>query len=105
MNVPALAARAPPGATYVATGTGEARMSLMISRIEVSRTAGRVGQQHDELRLVTRRALERPVHEIGARRTDRALQRHDQHGGASANAGAIHSASSKLNNLSRTREI
>src|SRR5882672_10144953 len=33
MKVPALAARAPPGATKLATGTGEARISLMISRI------------------------------------------------------------------------
>src|SRR4030088_2801972 len=40
MKVPALAARAPPGATNDATGTGEARMSLMISRIEVSRPPG-----------------------------------------------------------------
>src|SRR3981081_2654569 len=40
MKVPALAARAPPGATNDATGTGEARMSLMISRIEVSSPPG-----------------------------------------------------------------
>src|SRR6266850_1439140 len=40
MKVPALAARAPPGATKLATGTGEARMSLMISRIEASRPPG-----------------------------------------------------------------
>src|SRR6267142_502087 len=40
MKVPALAARAPPGATKLATGTGEARMSLMISRIEVSSPPG-----------------------------------------------------------------
>src|SRR5436309_556015 len=40
MKVPALAARAPPGATKLATWTGEARMSLMISRIEVSSPPG-----------------------------------------------------------------
>src|SRR4051812_13104176 len=40
MKVPALAARAPLGATYTATGTGEARIALMISRIEVSRPPG-----------------------------------------------------------------
>ncbi len=38
--MPALAARAPSGATKVATGTGEARMSLMIERIEVSSPPG-----------------------------------------------------------------
>jgi hypothetical protein len=38
--VPALAARAPSGATYVATGTGEARIALMIERMEVSRPPG-----------------------------------------------------------------
>src|SRR5881394_3729511 len=36
MYVPALAARAPLGATNAATGTGEARMSLMIWRIDKS---------------------------------------------------------------------
>ena len=40
MKVPALAARAPLGATNEATGTGEARIALMISRIEVSRPPG-----------------------------------------------------------------
>src|SRR4051794_15549797 len=40
MKVPALAARAPLGATKAATGTGEARIALMISRIEVSRPPG-----------------------------------------------------------------
>src|SRR5438477_9709395 len=40
MKVPALAARAPLGATNDATGTGEARIALMISRIEVSRPPG-----------------------------------------------------------------
>jgi hypothetical protein len=40
MYVPALAARAPLGKTNVATGTGDARISLMMSRIEVSRPPG-----------------------------------------------------------------
>src|SRR5688500_13550147 len=40
MKVPALAARAPLGATNDATGTGEARIALMISRIDVSRPPG-----------------------------------------------------------------
>ncbi len=40
MNVPALAARAPPGATYPMTGTGEARIARMIWRIEVSSPPG-----------------------------------------------------------------
>jgi len=40
MKVPALAARAPLGPTQTATGTGEARMSLMMARIEVSRPPG-----------------------------------------------------------------
>jgi len=40
MNVPALAARAPLGATNDATGTGEARIALMISRIDVSSPPG-----------------------------------------------------------------
>src|SRR5689334_11297572 len=40
MNVPALAARAPLGATNTATGTGEARIALITSRIEVSRPPG-----------------------------------------------------------------
>ena len=38
--VPALAARAPLGATKTATGTGEARMARMICRIEVSSPPG-----------------------------------------------------------------
>ncbi len=40
MKVPALAARAPPGATKVATGTGEDRMSLIMLRIAPSRPPG-----------------------------------------------------------------
>src|SRR5689334_15699207 len=40
MKVPALAARAPLGATKPATGTGEARIALITSRIEVSRPPG-----------------------------------------------------------------
>src|SRR3954452_6929158 len=40
MKLPALAARAPLGATKAATGTGEARIALMMSRIEVSRPPG-----------------------------------------------------------------
>ena len=40
MYVPALAARAPLGATNAATGTGEARISLMIWRIDKSRPPG-----------------------------------------------------------------
>src|SRR6185436_4641474 len=40
MNVPALAARAPLGATKTATGTGEARIALITSRIEVSSPPG-----------------------------------------------------------------
>ena len=40
MKVPALAARAPLGATKEATGTGEARIALMISRIALSRPPG-----------------------------------------------------------------
>jgi hypothetical protein len=40
MKVPALAARAPLGATNTATGTGEARIALMTSRIEVSSPPG-----------------------------------------------------------------
>ncbi len=38
--MPALAARAPLGATKAATGTGEARIALMISRIDVSSPPG-----------------------------------------------------------------
>ena len=38
--MPALAARAPGGETYVATGTGEARIARMMSRIDVSRPPG-----------------------------------------------------------------
>jgi hypothetical protein len=38
--VPALAARAPEGDTYVATGTGDARIARMMSRIEVSSPPG-----------------------------------------------------------------
>ena len=38
--VPALAARAPLGATKTATGTGDARMARIICRIEVSRPPG-----------------------------------------------------------------
>jgi hypothetical protein len=40
MNVPALAARAPDGATNAATGMGEARMSWTIARIDVSSPPG-----------------------------------------------------------------
>src|ERR1051326_664051 len=40
MNVPALAARAPLGATNTTPGTGEARIALITSRIEVSRPPG-----------------------------------------------------------------
>ena len=40
MNVPVLAARAPLGATNTATGTGEARIALITSRIEVSSPPG-----------------------------------------------------------------
>src|SRR5215471_7078456 len=40
MYVPALAARAPLGATNAATGTGDARIALMMSRIERSRPPG-----------------------------------------------------------------
>jgi len=40
MNVPALAARAPDGATNAATGTGEARISCTINRIDVSSPPG-----------------------------------------------------------------
>ncbi len=40
MYVPALAARAPLGNTKVATGIGEARIPLMMSRIAVSRPPG-----------------------------------------------------------------
>src|SRR3954467_3930449 len=40
MKVPALAARAPLGATKEATGTGEARIALIISRIALSRPPG-----------------------------------------------------------------
>lgn len=38
--MPALAARAPLGATQATTGTGEARMALIMLRIEVSRPPG-----------------------------------------------------------------
>jgi hypothetical protein len=38
--VPALAARAPEGATQIATGTGEARMDWIISRMAESRPPG-----------------------------------------------------------------
>ncbi|WP_157731051.1 hypothetical protein [Variovorax sp. HW608] len=38
--MPALAARAPLGATKLATGTGEARMSLMMLRMEASSPPG-----------------------------------------------------------------
>ena len=38
--MPALAARAPDGATYAATGTGDARMSWTIRRIDVSSPPG-----------------------------------------------------------------
>ncbi len=40
VEVAALAAREPLGATKLATGTGEARMSLMSARIEVSSPPG-----------------------------------------------------------------
>src|SRR5262245_44930379 len=40
MKVPALAARAPLGATNTTTGTGEARIALITSRIEVSSPPG-----------------------------------------------------------------
>jgi hypothetical protein len=40
MYVPALAARAPLGETKEATGIGEARMALMMSRIAVSSPPG-----------------------------------------------------------------
>src|SRR5690349_7602359 len=40
MNVPALAARAPDGATYPTTGIGDARIACTIARIEVSRPPG-----------------------------------------------------------------
>src|SRR5215472_12890894 len=40
MYVPALAARAPLGATYSATGMGEASIAAMISRMEVSSPPG-----------------------------------------------------------------
>ena len=40
MNVPALAARAPDGATYATTGTGDARISCTIPRIDVSSPPG-----------------------------------------------------------------
>src|SRR5438477_7398706 len=40
MNAPALAARAPDGETYAATGTGDARISCTIRRIDVSRPPG-----------------------------------------------------------------
>src|SRR5690606_30379936 len=40
MYTPALAARAPLGATYIATGTGEARMFLIMWRMEVSSPPG-----------------------------------------------------------------
>ncbi|MNT91453.1 hypothetical protein D3C72_2325510 [compost metagenome] len=38
--MPALAARAPLGATKLATGTGLARIALMMLRMEVSRPPG-----------------------------------------------------------------
>src|SRR6266508_6459506 len=40
MNVPADAARAPDGETYVMTGTGEFRMAFVIFRVEESRPPG-----------------------------------------------------------------
>ena len=41
-------------------------------------TAGRVHAQHHELRLVACRPIDRAVDEIGARRADRAFERHDE---------------------------
>src|SRR5882762_3620921 len=73
MKVPALAARAPLGATNDATGTGEARMALMISRIEVSRPPG------VSMRSTTSCVPSAAAHEVRGRRTDGAFDRHHGH--------------------------
>ena len=78
--MPALAARAPLGATNAATGTGEARIALMMSRIDVSRPPGVSISQHDELRVFLRGAGKAALDEVRARGADRAGERHDENG-------------------------
>jgi hypothetical protein len=65
--VPALAARAPFGATYVSTGTGEAKIALMISRIEAAR---RVHAQNDETDRVRARCTQLTHDIVGDGRPD-----------------------------------
>ena len=59
---PAEAAWAPEGATKVATGTFDARIAVVISRVEVSRPPGVESSDHDEAapsRSASRRSLAR----------------------------------------------
>src|SRR3989440_5380862 len=80
MKVPALAARAPAGRDEA--GDLDRRSEDVLDDLAHRgvEPAGRVAAKHHELRLVLRRALQRPPHEIGARRADRALEGHDEHG-------------------------
>src|SRR5216110_3527085 len=74
MYVPALAARAPLGPTKTATGTREARIALMISRIEVSSPPG-VSICSTTSCAPSRSAREPARHIVGGRRSDRAGKR------------------------------
>ena len=59
MKVPAEAARAPPGATKTATGTGEANISLTMSRVLLTSPPG-VSRRIKRSWAPCRRACSRP---------------------------------------------
>ena len=90
MNVPALAARAPEGATYVTTGTGDARMSCTIRRIDVSRPPGVSSVSTTSCASSLGRAGEAALDVFGARGADDAgdVQRDDGRGLAAAGVPA-----------------
>ena len=55
MNVPALAARLPAGATHTITGSGASSTALTISRVASSEPPGRVELDDDRRRAVALR--------------------------------------------------
>ena len=77
--MPALAARAPFGATYITTGTREARMVWIISRVEDKQPARRVEPDDHGRRALGGGPLQRLRQLAGGDKADRALDIDEEH--------------------------
>ena len=85
--MPALAARAPRGATKPATGVGDARMSRMMPRIAPSSPPGVSICRTRSCAPLARRLLQRTVDVIGGGRADGAVDAHHEHRRAGSPGG------------------